>query len=130
MQYTAVGSNPFGVLTSAAELAGFEPGTSNYEDSLAQLDRLEVRAQLLLRALRLFYASIGLFAAAALVSVAGSIVTYYGRQIVFQFAAGLALLTGSLAVLGLASGCVLMVRETRFAVRNLAEEAKIRSKPR
>jgi hypothetical protein len=85
MQYTAVGSNPFGVLTSvvapailtnacsvlalgtsnrlarvvdrtrvvAAELAGFEPGTSNYEDSLAQLDRLEVRAQLLLRALRL-----------------------------------------------------------------------------
>jgi hypothetical protein len=162
MQYTAVGSNPFGVLTSvvapailtnacsvlalgtsnrlarvvdrtrvvAAELAGFEPGTSNYEDSLAQLDRLEVRAQLLLRALRLFYAAIGLFAAAALVSVAGSIVTYYGRQIVFQFAAGLALLTGSLAVLGLASGCVLMVRETRFAVRNLAEEAKIRSKAR
>jgi len=100
MQYTAVGNNPFGVLTSvvapailtnacsvlalgtsnrlarvvdrtrvvAGELAGFEPGTSNYTDSFAQLDRLQVRAQLLLRALRLFYASIGLFAAAALVS--------------------------------------------------------------
>ncbi|OLB85364.1 MAG: hypothetical protein AUI17_05955 [Acidobacteriales bacterium 13_2_20CM_2_55_5] len=52
----------------AAELAGFEPGTSNYKDSFMQLDRLQVRAQLLLRALRLFYASIGLFAAAALVS--------------------------------------------------------------
>jgi hypothetical protein len=162
MQYTPVGSNPFGVLTSvvapailtnacsvlalgtsnrlarvvdrtrvvAAELAGFEPGTSNYKDSFAQLDRLQVRAQLLLRALRVFYASIGLFAAAALVSVVGSIVTYYGRHVLFQLAAGLALLIGFLAVLGLASGCVLMVRETRLAVRNLAEEANIRSRRR
>lgn len=48
-------------------------------------------AQLLLRALRLFYASIGLFAAAALVSVIGSIVTYDGRHVLFQLAAGLAL---------------------------------------
>jgi len=80
--------------------------------------------------LRLFYASIGLFAAAALVSVIGSIVTYYGRHVLFQLAAGLALGIGFLAVLGLASGCLLMVRETRFAVRNLAEEASIRSKRR
>jgi hypothetical protein len=162
MQYTPVGNNPFGVLTSvvapailtnacsvlalgtsnrlarvvdrtrvvAAELAGFEPGTSNYEDSFAQLDRLQVRAQLLLRALRFFYASIGLFAAAALVSVVGSIVTYRGGHLLFQTAAALALFIGLLAVLGLASGCVLMVRETRFAVRNLAEEANIRSKRR
>ena len=114
----------------AAELAGFEPGTSNYEDSFAQLDRLQVRAQFLLRALRSFYASIGLFAAAALVSVAGSIVSYYERHLLFQAAAALALFIGLLAVLGLASGCVLMVRETRFAVRNLAEEANTRSKRR
>ena len=114
----------------AAELAGFEPGTSNYKDSFAQLDRLQVRAQFLLRALRSFYASIGLFAATALVSVAGSIVSYYGRHLFFQIAAGLALVIGSLAVLSLASGCMLMVRETRFAVRNLAEEANIRSKRR
>ena len=114
----------------AGELAGFEAGTSNYKDSFAQLDRLQVRAQLLLRALRFFYASIGLFAAAALVSVVGSIVTYYGRHLLFQMAAGFALFIGFLAVLGLASGCVLMVRETRFAVRNLGEEANIRSKRR
>ena len=160
MQYTAVGNNPFGVLTSvvapailtnassvlalgtsnrlarvvdrtrvvAGELAGFEPGTSNYKECFEQLDRLRVRAQLLLKALRVFYASIGLFAAAALVSVVGSIVTYYGRQFLFHLAAGLALATGFLAVLELASGCVLMVRETQLAVRNLAEEANIRSK--
>ena len=112
----------------AGELAGFEPGTSNYKECFAQLDRLQVRAQLLLKALRGFYASIGLFAAAALVSVVGSIVTYYGRHILFQLAAGLALVTGFLAVLRLATGCALMVRETRLAVRNLAEEANIRIK--
>jgi hypothetical protein len=114
----------------AGEHAGFEPGTSNYKECSEQLDRLQVRAQLLLKALRVFYASIGLFGAAALVSVVGSIVTYYGRNILFQLAAGLALVTGFLAVLGLASGCVLMVRETRLAVRNLAEEANIRIKRR
>ena len=112
----------------AGELAGFVPGSSNYNDSFAQLDRLQVRAQLLLKALRVFYASIGLFAAAALVSVIGALTTYYGQRVLFELAAALALLTGLLAVLGLASGCVLMVRETKFAVRNLAEEANIRSK--
>jgi hypothetical protein len=112
------------------EHAGFEPGTSNYKECSEQLDRLQVRTQLLLKALRGFYASIGLFGAAALVSVVGSIVTYYGRNILFQLDAGLALVTGFLAVLGLASGCVLMGRETRLAVRNLAEEANIRIKRR
>ena len=68
----------------AGEHAGFEPGTSNYKECFEQLGRLQVRAQLLLKALRVFYASIGLFAAAALVSVVGSIVTYYGRHISFS----------------------------------------------
>ena len=114
----------------AGELAGFDPGSSNYNDSFAQLDRLQVRAQLLLKALRVFYASIGLFAAAALVSVVGALTTYYGQRLFFQLAAALALATGLLAVLGLSSGCVLMVRETQLAVRNLAEEADIRVKHR
>ena len=114
----------------AGELAGFDPGSSNYNDSFAQLDRLQVRAQLLLKALRVFYASIGLFAAAALVSVVGALPTYYGQRVLFHLAAALALITGFLAVLGLSSGCVLMVRETQFAVRNLTEEANIRSKRR
>jgi len=60
----------------AAELAGFEPGSADYQAWDAQLDPLQVRAQLLLRALRLFYAALGLFAASAFVSVAGSIASY------------------------------------------------------
>lgn len=64
----------------AAELAGFEPGSADYQAWAAQLDRLQERAQLLLKALRGFYASLGLFACAALVSVGGSIAAYYGQK--------------------------------------------------
>jgi hypothetical protein len=108
-----------------AELAGFEPGSSGYETWVAQLAPLQVRAQMLVKALRLFYAGLGLFATSALVSVCGSIAAYYGQRLLFQAAAGLAVLTGASAVLGLAFGCVLMVRETQLAVRSLAKEASI-----
>jgi hypothetical protein len=47
--------------------------------------------------------------------------------VLFQLTAGLALLAGAVAVVGLASGCALMVHETRLAVQNLAEEAKMHS---
>jgi len=114
----------------AVELAAREPGSPDYQAWASQLDRLQVRAQLLLKALRAFYASLGLFASAALVSVGGSIAAYYGRKLPFQLAAGLAVLTGGSAVAGLASGCFLMVRETRLAVQNLAEEARMQITPR
>ena len=91
----------------------------------AQLAGLQVRTQLLVKALRAIYGSLGLFATAALVSVAGSIVTYYGQRALFLLTAGLALTAGAVAVVGLATGCALMVQETRLAVRNLTEEAKM-----
>lgn len=109
----------------AAELAGFEPGSPGDQLWTAQLGPLQVRAQMLLKALRLFYAGIGLFATSALVSVCGSIAAYYGQRLLFEAAAGLAVLTGASAVLGLAFGCVIMIRETQFAVQSLAKEAKI-----
>ena len=78
----------------AGELDGFEPGSPEYESWAAQLDRLQVRAQLLLKALRLFYAALGLFAASALVSVGGSIAAYYGQKLLFQIAAAFAVQEG------------------------------------
>jgi hypothetical protein len=90
-----------------------------------QLAGLQTRTRLLVRALRAIYGSLGLFATAALVSVVGSIVTYYGQRVLFQLTAGLALVAGAVAVVGLASGCALMVQETRLAVQNLADEAKM-----
>ena len=113
----------------AKELAALEPGAPHHQSWAAQLERLQVRAQLLVKALRAFYLSLGLFATAALVSVVGSLVTYYSQKFLFGLTAGLALLTGAIAVVGLATGCALMVHETRLAVQNLAEEAKIQTSP-
>jgi hypothetical protein len=109
----------------ARELALLEPSDTHHPNWAAQLDALQVRTRLLVKALRAIYSSLGLFATAALVSVVGSIATYYGPGILFELTAGLALLAGAVAVVGLASGCFLMVQETRLAVQSLAEEAKI-----
>jgi hypothetical protein len=109
----------------ARELAAIDSAGVTYQSWAGQLAGLHVRTQLLVKALRVIYGSLGLFAMAALVSVVGSIVTYYGQRILFQLTAGLALLAGAVAVVGLASGCALMVHETRLAVQNLADEAKM-----
>lgn len=111
-----------------SDLAKAAPGSMEYQDWMAQLAALRVRAQTLLQALRLFYAALGLFAASALVSVGGSIATYYGNKSMFVIAAGLAVMTGASAVVGLTIGCTLMVQETRLAVQSLAKEAEIRIK--
>jgi hypothetical protein len=113
-----------------ADLAATEPGTLEHKEWMGQLDALKARAQMLLKALRLFYAALGLFAATALVSVAGSMATYYGQKLLFEAAGALSILSGASAVSSLAVGCVLMVHETRLAVQSFAAEACIRTTPR
>jgi hypothetical protein len=112
----------------AAELAAYDPESPHYQMWAAQLEPLHVRAQMLIKALRFFYAGLGLFAASALVSVGGSIAAYYGQGFLFEVAAALAVMSGASAVIGLVSGCVLMVHETQLAVKSLAEEAKIQTR--
>jgi hypothetical protein len=105
----------------ASELAALEVGTDKYRNRLAQLERLRARSKLLLTALRFVYASLGGFAACALISVVGAIVIFYGYDVMFQVAAFAALLTGLAAVLGLVSGCGVMVAETRLALKGVEE---------
>ena len=107
----------------AKDRASYPPGSAEHHAWSEQLRALQVRAQMLVRALRLFYAALGLFAASAFVSLVGSIAAYYGLRIVFQLAATLAILTGGSAVAGLTFGCALMIRETRLAVQLLEDEA-------
>jgi len=109
----------------AAEIASFRAGSSEYQVRVGQLERLQVRAQLLFKALRILYASLGAFAAAALISVIGSAMAFYGQQLAFRAAAVAGLATGAFAVTGLVSGCILMVSETRFALQNITEEAEM-----
>jgi hypothetical protein len=104
--------------TELGRLAADDPARERY---LSQLRLLKFRAHLLLRAMRLFYASIGSFALAALVSVIGALVAASVDSPVYMVMGGLGLLSGSIGVAGLVIGCTLMVRETRLAVNSLAE---------
>ena len=108
----------------AAEMADIADQTSEpFKLRVSQLDRLRVRANILFWALRFMYASLGLFAAAALVAVVGSVMFYYGLQIAFEMVAVAGMAIFVCAVLGLVSGCVLMVREVQMALASIAEEA-------
>ena len=94
-----------------------------------QLQRLEVRWNLVLLALRLFYISIGSFATAALISLLGSVVTVSPWQVGSRAVAFLGLLSGTVGVAGLVIGCAIMAQETRLAVKDLVEEAQLSVHP-
>lgn len=112
----------------ASDVAASKPGSEGFLEWTSQLSALEIRVHMLLRALRLFYAALGLFASSALISVAGSMAAYYGQRPLFQLGALLAVVTGGSAVVGLSAGCFTMVNETRLAVKSLGEEARMRIK--
>lgn len=110
----------------AGYVASYDPGSVRFKDWSVQLLALETRAHMLIRALRLFYAALGLFAASALVSVSGATAAYYGFHQLFATTAVLAMITGASAVIGLSVGCTLMVHETQLAVKTLTDEANLR----
>ena len=112
----------------ASDIARSKPASEGFLEWTSQLRALEIRVHMLLRALRLFYAALGLFASSALISVAGSMAAFYGQRFVFQLGAFLAVVTGGSAVIGLSAGCFTMVSETRLAVKSLGEEARMRIK--
>jgi hypothetical protein len=92
---------------------------------VSELDSAARRAVMLLGALRFFYASIGSFAAAALTSLVGA--ALLGTQlralpVTFET---IALAAGFGGVMGLVLGCVLLLRETRIAVRSMTDETTL-----
>jgi uncharacterized protein DUF2721 len=112
----------------AAEIKSREPGSPEYLAWVDQLAGLQLRAHLLISALRAFFAALGAFATAALVSVIGGAAAYYDQSALFRTAAVAAVATGTFAVIALVRGTVVVMRETRIAIRNLAEEAKLHSR--
>ena len=101
-----------------------DPSNTHYQILVSQLDRQSARAGLLLRALRIFYAALGSFSAAALLSIVGSVLSVYSRQWAYEAAAVAALLVGAFGVACLVTACALMVRETRIAVQIMEEDAE------
>ena len=103
-----------------AQSQGTDPAVG--ELRIRQLHRAERRAQLLLRALTNFYASLGSFAAASLISVFGSILSTPNYPRLLFIASVVALVVGILGVGGLVHGCLLLIRETRITLQGLREE--------
>jgi hypothetical protein len=107
----------------AAELKALTPDSREKLRWEKQFAVLRVRARHLFWALRLFYASLGAFAAAALIAVVGSAIAASSLWYVFRAAAAVGLLVGTAGVGGLTVGCALMVSEVRLALKQTAEEA-------
>jgi hypothetical protein len=108
----------------SAQLAHLAPNGQNRAMCQRQLEALEVRWTLVLRALRFFYMSLGSFAAAALMSLFGSLFTVSALHLGFTAIALLGLLSGTLGLAGLVVGCAMIMQETRLAIQNLAEEVQ------
>ena len=108
----------------AAGLATLDPASARAAAYREHIDRLRLRGQLLLSALRWFYTSIGAFAAAALISVVGSVAASSAADPVFQALVALGLLAGTTGVAGLVIGGVVMARETQLAVQFLDQEVE------
>jgi hypothetical protein len=111
--------------TVSRELASHPAGSPEHDLWVRQRQRLAARSQLLLKALRSFYAALGAFAAAALLLGLGTVVAVSEYPTIFWLFAITALIVGGGAVVGLGYGCVLVVRETGLAVQNLSEEARL-----
>lgn len=90
-----------------------------------QLNRTERRAVLMLHALRAFYLALGSFAAAALVSLIGASVAASEHTLLYRTTLLLALVTGCVGVGGLIVGCAFLVTDTRLALMNVSEEARL-----
>ena len=108
----------------SAQFAALAPGSAEHDAHIRQLERLRVRAHLLLRALRLFYAALGSFASAALISVVGAGLAVLDQRAAFHVSAIIGLVAGTLAAAALVIGCTLMVGETRLALQSITEEAE------
>jgi hypothetical protein len=109
-------------LTKQLETAPPDP-TPETERRLGELAAAEDRAIMLIQALRSFYAALGGFASAALLSLIGAVFVSAGPDNLVRLFEIVAVIAGSGAVAALVHGSVLLVRETRIAVQILRERA-------
>ncbi|HTD24891.1 MAG TPA: DUF2721 domain-containing protein [Terriglobales bacterium] len=109
----------------ADELRKDSTDTPLNEMYLRQLGRLEKRADRLVRGMTFFYMAVGAFAAASLVAVFGASLASTSHGLPFQLIAFFSLGAGIVGFVGLSTGSVLLVQETRLAVVTLREEARI-----
>jgi hypothetical protein len=99
-----------------------KPGTPEYESYNRQLTQLRARSGLLLKALRLFYAALGMFATLALTAIVGSALVAYEVEFALHMIGLFSFVVGCGAVIAIVAGCAFMVQETRMAIQTLTDE--------
>lgn len=92
---------------------------------MGHLERLEKRAQLLVRAMSFFYTAVGAFAAASLVSILGALLLLSSYSLPFKVISVISFVVGVVGFLALSFGCTLLVQETRLALLTQSEEARL-----
>lgn len=92
---------------------------------IAQVDRVERQAMLLLRALRWIYVALGAFAAASLVTLLGAAGGQIGPETLIRLIIGVALVLGFTGVGGLIGGCLNLFKATQLSLVNIKEEANL-----
>jgi hypothetical protein len=106
-------------------LEGESAGSESAEFYRTLMALMERRSELLVRAMSLFYFSVGCFAAGSLTSLVGGILAttmehpYALRAVLF-----VAMLAGAGGLGGLILGGSLLVRETRLALGTIRDEAE------
>ncbi|HMJ91316.1 MAG TPA: DUF2721 domain-containing protein [Candidatus Acidoferrum sp.] len=90
-----------------------------------QVNRVEMQAVLLLGAMRFIYVSLGAFAAAALVTLLGAVLSHIQPAVVTRLIIGAGLFLGFVGVAGLVIGCLKLFRATRLSMFNIREEAEL-----
>lgn len=90
---------------------------------VSHLSRLQRRGSLLVRALSFFYGAIGAFAAASLVSILGAVLAASEFRLPSTLTEAISFVAGAVGFIGLSTGCVFLVTETRLALRSAFEEA-------
>jgi hypothetical protein len=91
---------------------------------IAQVNRVERQAILLLRALRWIYTALGAFAAGSLVTLFGAVSGQLGSDAILRFVINAGLVLGVVGVAGLVGGCLNLLHATQLSFVSIREEAQ------
>jgi hypothetical protein len=92
---------------------------------LAQVNRVERQALLLLHGLHAIYVALGCFASASLISILGASFAQSSTHFLFVLMVGLGLAVGFVGAAGLVWGSTKLLQATRISLQNISEEAAL-----
>ncbi|HYR57307.1 MAG TPA: DUF2721 domain-containing protein, partial [Chthoniobacteraceae bacterium] len=99
------------------------PNEALHDMLLAQAQRIERQAVMLLHGLAAAYVALGSFASASLISIVGAALASSAVHLGFTIAVAAALAAGIVGAGGLVVGCFNLFRATQLSMRNIADEA-------